>query len=153
MTAGYSKRSLVEKLGIKAQARIAIIGAPPGYSQTLGSLPGGVVASTRLTGDMDFIHAFFSEAAALRRQFPVLKKALGQLGSDDGSSERRSAEDGSTEARNDERAGADRGAPGALALPFADRRSGPDAGACAHAFRKEASAESLRHQLSACVWN
>src|SRR6266568_245460 len=47
MPAGYSQRSLVEKLGIKPHTRIAIVNAPRGYRNTLGKLPPGVTVATR----------------------------------------------------------------------------------------------------------
>jgi hypothetical protein len=37
--AGYSKQSLVDKLGIKEGHRVAILGAPAGYAEILGALP------------------------------------------------------------------------------------------------------------------
>ena len=40
--AGYSKRSLVEKLGIKEGAEILILNAPGDYDQSLAPLPSGV---------------------------------------------------------------------------------------------------------------
>ena len=80
MPAGYSKRSLVEKLGIKADSRVAIIHAPDGYEQTLGALPPGVTPAAKPSSDLDFIQAFFKESAKLDREFPGLKKALKQTG-------------------------------------------------------------------------
>ena len=37
--AGYSKRSLVDKLGIKPGASVLILEAPKGHDKTLGTLP------------------------------------------------------------------------------------------------------------------
>ena len=37
--AGYSKRSLVEKLGIRSGHQVYIANSPPGYFQVLGPLP------------------------------------------------------------------------------------------------------------------
>jgi len=42
MPAGYSKKSLVDKLGIKDGFTIAIVGSPENYAATLGSLPSGL---------------------------------------------------------------------------------------------------------------
>ena len=80
MTAGYSKRSLVEKLGIKPNSRIAIFNAPSNFDSTLGPLPDGVVRRSKLSGPLHFIHAFFLHSSKLDRQFPSLKKALDQSG-------------------------------------------------------------------------
>ena len=72
--AGYSKRPLVEKLGIRPGARVAIVGAPEGYESTLGPLPEGVVPS--LDPPLDFIHLFAVERAVLERGFSEMKPKL-----------------------------------------------------------------------------
>ena len=81
MPAGYSKRSLVDKLGIKPNSHILIVHAPERYDETLGLLPSGVSRLARLAAGLDFIHAFFLSAGRLNREFPALKKALQQNGS------------------------------------------------------------------------
>jgi hypothetical protein len=78
--AGYSKRSLVEKFGIKPNSVIAILNAPAGFDQTLGPLPDGVVLKSRLGNEIRFIHAFFKDRRKLDQQFPALKKALDESG-------------------------------------------------------------------------
>jgi hypothetical protein len=80
MTAGYSIRSLVEKLGIKPNSSIAIFNAPEDFAQTLGPLPGGVVVRSKRGKELDFIHAFFLNSKKLDLQFPTLKQALAQSG-------------------------------------------------------------------------
>ena len=80
MTAGYSKRSLVEKLGIKPNSSVAILNAPTDFNQTLGPLPGGVVLESKPGKELDFIHAFFLNSKKLDLQFPSLKKALSETG-------------------------------------------------------------------------
>ena len=72
--AGYSKRPLVEKLGIRPGACVAIVGAPEGYESTLGPLPEGVVPS--LDPPLDFIHLFAVERAVLERGFSEMKPKL-----------------------------------------------------------------------------
>ena len=76
MAAGYSKRSLVEKLGIKSGFRVALIGAPGNYQSTLGKLPDGVKVQTKLTGSVDLIQFFCTEQRVLAAKFPALKSAL-----------------------------------------------------------------------------
>jgi len=76
MPAGYSARPLAEKLGIKPQMRIAIIGAPRGYRTTLGALPPGVRVTATLRGTLPLIQVFTKQRAALARRFPALKHAL-----------------------------------------------------------------------------
>lgn len=79
-SAGYSSHSLADKLGIKAGMRAAILHAPDGYDRTLGALPGGVQPLDSLADNLDFIHVFVRERAALEAQFPDLKAALAPAG-------------------------------------------------------------------------
>ncbi len=78
--AGYSKRSLVDKLGIKAGTRLCITNAPKGYMQLLGELP----AQTRMfkspNSVCDFIHFFTKKKAELEASFPKLKQSLASDG-------------------------------------------------------------------------
>lgn len=80
MPAGYSKRTLVDKLGVKKGARVHIANPPAGYARTLGALPGGAVAVAQLSVPCDFIQYFTSERAKLKAEFPELKKNLAQDG-------------------------------------------------------------------------
>jgi hypothetical protein len=77
--AGYSKRSLVDKLGIKAGASIAILSAPPGYERTLGRLP-RVRRKSPGTAPLDFVQFFTREKRELERRFPSLARALAPAG-------------------------------------------------------------------------
>src|SRR5574341_767404 len=76
MPAGYSQRSLVEKLGIKAGMRIAILNAPRGYRTTLGKLPSGVTVASTARGALPFIQFFTVDRALFERQLPALLRAL-----------------------------------------------------------------------------
>jgi hypothetical protein len=78
--AGYSKRSLVEKLGIKPGANLIIVNAPEKYDETLGTLPMDVIIVPTLGSSLDFIQFFTTERAALENSFPSLKQALAQNG-------------------------------------------------------------------------
>jgi len=80
MPAGYSKRSLVEKLGIKEPGVIAILNPPDGYDATLGPLPEGVTSVARLRPGLDFIHFFTRQRRELERQFLKLKSSLAPTG-------------------------------------------------------------------------
>src|SRR2546425_334189 len=73
MKAGYSPRSLVDKLGIKPATRIALLDAPPGYRRTLGALPPGVRVTTNVRGTLPFIQYFVTRRAVLVRRFAALK--------------------------------------------------------------------------------
>ena len=80
MTAGYSPRALVEKLGIKPQTRIALLNAPRGYGVTLRPLPPGLRVTGSLRGTFPFIQFFTTSRRDLERRFPALFRALAQDG-------------------------------------------------------------------------
>jgi len=74
--AGYSKRSLVEKLGIKEGHEAYIGNAPANYLKILGPLPAKTVLKKSLQGPVDFIQFFSKERSGLEAEFPRLKKNL-----------------------------------------------------------------------------
>ena len=76
MPAGYSKRPLAAKLGMKAGTRICLVDAPDDYLELLAPLPADLTLSTTLRGAKDFIQIFTSSARALERRLPAAKKAL-----------------------------------------------------------------------------
>ena len=78
--AGYSGKPLVEKLGIKAGASVAIVNAPKGYDRILGGLPSGVTRKGNAGGPLDFIQFFTREKRALERRFAALARALAPAG-------------------------------------------------------------------------
>ncbi len=78
--AGYSQRSLVEKLGIKPGTRIAILNAPRGYRATLGKLPAGVTVAVNPRGQLPFIQFFAVSRSVLESRFPALLRALDPAG-------------------------------------------------------------------------
>jgi hypothetical protein len=78
--AGYSGTPLARKLGIKADSRLAVLGAPEGFETTLGELPPGVAVRRRAQGRCDVILAFFERGAELERRLPALKRALDYAG-------------------------------------------------------------------------
>ena len=78
--AGYSGTQLPRKLGIKADARLGLIGAPPEFRATLGALPPGVRIVERARGPLDVIVAFTVSRAELRRRLPALRDALDPAG-------------------------------------------------------------------------
>lgn len=80
MTAGYSGKPLVEKLGIKPAMRIALLHTPDGYHSLLGQLPPGVDIANELEDPCDFIHYFTSRRDELAADFPRLKMALAEAG-------------------------------------------------------------------------
>jgi hypothetical protein len=80
MTAGYSRRSLSEKLGIKPGMRVTALGAPPDYTSLLGTLPKGVTLHSRHPTSADFIHRFAQERKDLATDLPRLVRALTDKG-------------------------------------------------------------------------
>jgi hypothetical protein len=71
----------VRKLGIKAGARLGLIGAPDGFDETLGELPAGVDVRRRLGGrPFDVIVAFFTRRGELERRLPSLARSLDSAG-------------------------------------------------------------------------
>jgi hypothetical protein len=76
MTAGYSKRSLADKLGIKPGTRIIALGTPAHYTRLLGAMPAGSTISTRLGGAAQFVHQFVTRRRELKRVFPSIDAAL-----------------------------------------------------------------------------
>ena len=78
--AGYSSRSLVDKLGIKPGMRIAILNAPPRYRVTLGTLPPGVRVVSSIRGTLPFIQFFTRSRAQLEAKLGMLLGALESSG-------------------------------------------------------------------------
>ena len=74
--AGYSGTPLVKKLGVKEGHRVAWLGAPEGFGETLGALPDGVAVQQRLGKGLDVLLQFVTERAELRRRLPKLKDAV-----------------------------------------------------------------------------
>jgi hypothetical protein len=75
MSAGYSKRPLAQKLGLKAGMRAHLIGAPDDYP-----MPEDVEWVEALEKPLDFIHYFVVKRDDLAKVFPDLKAALAPAG-------------------------------------------------------------------------
>ena len=74
--AGYSGTPLPKKLGIKEGSRVALLHAPPDFDATLGELPPGATATTRLGKSHDVIVAFVDARDHLERAVPKLEQAV-----------------------------------------------------------------------------
>jgi hypothetical protein len=74
--AGYSGTPLVTKLGVKSGMRVAILGAPDGFDDTLGALPDGVAVARRLGGSKDMVMLFTTQRAELARRLDALRRAI-----------------------------------------------------------------------------
>ena len=80
--AGYSGTPLPRKLGIKPGARVALVGAPAAFGDTLGELPDGAVSRPlgRGAGRFDVIVCFARSSAELARTLPALPARLEPAG-------------------------------------------------------------------------
>jgi hypothetical protein len=69
--AGYSGKPLVQKLGFKPGFRVALSGAPPGFSEELRPLPEGIRLVTRRSRTrLDAVLLFAPDQAALEAELP-----------------------------------------------------------------------------------
>ena len=80
MASDPSRRTLVQKLGIKAGFRLAILSAPANYDNTLGQLPEDAEAKHKLSGQLDFVQVFATDAKALQEEFQNIKPNLKENG-------------------------------------------------------------------------
>ena len=78
--AGYSGTPVPKKLGIKPESRLAVVGAPDGFGETLGELPERVEVRSRARGPLDVIVFFTTSMAELGRRFDKLVRALDPAG-------------------------------------------------------------------------
>ena len=76
MSAGYSGRPLVQKLGIKEGCALALLNAPDHYDGLLGKLPDAVTVARELKGQFDIIQLFSTGRADLEREFAKSKARL-----------------------------------------------------------------------------
>jgi hypothetical protein len=72
--AGYSGTPLAQKLGIKPESRLSVLGAPTGFA--IPELPDGVVERTTARSRADVIVSFHTARADLARRLPALMRAL-----------------------------------------------------------------------------
>jgi hypothetical protein len=78
--AGYSTRSLPDKLGIKPGTTIVLLGGPPDYAKLVSPLPAGASIGARLSSGAKFIHQFVRLRAELEAALPRADKALADDG-------------------------------------------------------------------------
>ena len=74
--AGYSGTPLLKKLGLKPGTTLYFGGAPPEYFDWISPLPDRIQVSTRLSGELDFIHLFITKRSVFREQFIRAKSNL-----------------------------------------------------------------------------
>jgi hypothetical protein len=78
--AGYSGTPLVQKLGIKADARVYLVDAPASFADTLGPLPPGVEEVGPSAKGLDFALHFVTDQTALQKRFAKLAARLQPAG-------------------------------------------------------------------------
>ena len=77
--AGYSGTPLPQKLGIKPGMTLHIVDAPMDYARLIAPVGTKVAFATRLSKDVELLHAFVTRTARLEE---VLDRARAGLGSD-----------------------------------------------------------------------
>ena len=80
MPAGYSGTPLAQKLGIKPQMRISVLGFGSDYGSLTHPLPIGVTVTTRVARGARFIHLFTRSRSELEHRFPTLARNLADEG-------------------------------------------------------------------------
>lgn len=75
-TAGYSGTPLAKKLGLKEGFAVALVGAPQELREWLAPLPPGVRFVNQPTAQVQLVHAFFTERAALASSLAVWRRTL-----------------------------------------------------------------------------
>ncbi|HEU4390022.1 MAG TPA: DUF3052 domain-containing protein [Blastocatellia bacterium] len=80
VTAGYSGKPLIEKLGMKPGMRVFLINAPDNYSSILGPFPEGTLLIKSLRGPLDLIHLFTVSVGELDKNFARARKRLASNG-------------------------------------------------------------------------
>ena len=78
--AGYSGTPLPKKLGIKAGMKVVLLGAPPSFEQTLGSLPEGVTLRHSARGARELTIWFVTSTRELSRRVGKLAAQVGDGG-------------------------------------------------------------------------
>lgn len=76
--AGYSGTPLPKKLGIKPGSVVALVGAPPDFDVTLGSLPQGATLRASGRGKRNLTICFVNSRRELDRRMPSLMRVSEQ---------------------------------------------------------------------------
>jgi len=76
MSAGYTKKPLSAKLGIKPGQQVYFKSAPEEFHKELGNLPDTVFVAKKLNRPMDYIHCFYKKAADLEKDTILFQQYL-----------------------------------------------------------------------------
>ena len=74
--AGYSAKSLIDKLGIKPGHKVVVLHAPDGYLEAMPELHERAQVLSRLSGRLDVIQYFATSVEQLRAVMPNLAAHL-----------------------------------------------------------------------------
>ena len=74
--AGYSGKSITQKLGIKPGFCIFVSGAPKAYDELVGGLPDGAKIISRVKAPLDMVHLFATKAAGLKGKLQSFRDAI-----------------------------------------------------------------------------
>ena len=74
--AGYSGKSLIDKLGWKDGVKAIVVAPPANYGELTGEAAITPKKTAPATGSYDFIHVFVTSAAVLARDLPKLEPRL-----------------------------------------------------------------------------
>jgi hypothetical protein len=78
---GYSGRAVVDKLGIRSGASLAVVNSPVDYASLVPGLPPGLDRSDGLpTGAVDMIHLFVTRAEGLGETLAQLRDHIPPAG-------------------------------------------------------------------------
>ena len=78
MSAGYSGKPLVEKLGVKPGSTVVLVGAPEGAERLLEPLPPDAALRRGNRGRREMTLWFVTSGRELRRRFDAVAKSVGQ---------------------------------------------------------------------------
>jgi hypothetical protein len=78
--AGYSGTPLARKLGIRADARVALVAAPDDFASLLEELPDGVVLRHQARSPSDVVVCFVTRRSDLARRAPRLASLITEDG-------------------------------------------------------------------------
>src|ERR1700751_3727049 len=74
--AGYSGKSITQKLGIRPGFCIFVSGAPKAYGEIVGDLPDGARIISRVKAPLDMAHLFATKTAGLADSRSACRKAI-----------------------------------------------------------------------------
>lgn len=78
MSAGYSDKSLAQKLGVKPDSTVVLIDPPDGIEKTLAPLPDGVMIRRGNRGNRAMTIWFVVARAEFERRFEAVVRAVGE---------------------------------------------------------------------------